>query len=337
MWIGDKMKNKKLTMSDIAKMAGVGKSTVSRYFNNGYVKEETRMKIKKVIEDNDYEPNALAQIMKAKQSKMIGIITATLDSKTSSRMMMAFDEYVRNEGYIPVIINTNHNELRELKSIESLWKLQADGIVLLATHITMAHQKIASKIDIPLVFVGQSYEDGVSIVYDDYHAGYDIGTYAANMGHKDILYLGVSQKDEAVGIFRKNGVFDALHDHGIKKIHFVETDFTFENARKNVSQFLERNIPSLIICATDNIALACYKEIKESGLEVPDDVSLVGFGGYEVSSLLDPGLTTIRFENEEAGCIAGRTIIDMIEGEDVDIKQTISYILVEGKSVKKLS
>lgn len=331
------MKNKKLTMNDIAKMAGVGKSTVSRYFNNGYVKDETREKIRKVIEDNDYEPNALAQIMKAKQSKMIGIITATLDSKTSSRMMMAFDEYVRHEGYIPMIINTNHNELRELKSIESLWKLQVDGIVLLATHVTMAHQKIASKLDIPLVFVGQNFEEGYSIIYDDYNAGYDVGEYAAQMGHKDILYLGVNQKDEAVGFFRKKGIFDALHDHGIQDIHFVETDFTFEKTRKKVSHFLDKHIPTMIICATDNIALACYKEIKERGLEVPDDISLIGFGGYEVSSLLAPSITTIRFENEEAGCIAGRTIINLIEGEDISQKQRISYVFIKGESVKKMS
>ena len=331
------MKNKKLTMNDIAKMAGVGKSTVSRYFNNGYVKEETRAKIKKVIEDNDYEPNALAQIMKSKQSKMIGVITATLDSKTSSRMIMAFDEYVRSEGYSPMIINTNHNELRELKSIESLWKLQVDGIVLLATNVTMAHQKIASKLDIPLIFVGQSFDEGISIVYDDYNAGYDVGEYAAKMGHQDILYMGVNQKDEAVGVYRKKGIFDALTNHGIKHIQFIETDFTYENTQKKISKYLEKKVPSMIICATDNIALACYKEIKDKGLEIPGDVSIIGFGGYEVSSLLVPSMTTVRFENEEAGCVAGKTIIDLIEGEKVESKQIISYVFIEGESVKKVS
>lgn len=328
------MSEKKLTMDDIAKMAGVGKSTVSRYFNDGYVKEETRLKIKKVIEEHHYEPNALAQILKAKQSKLIGIITATLDSTTSSRMMMAMDEYVRNEGYIPMIINTNHNELRELKSIESLWKLKVDGIVLLATNVTMTHQKIAAQLDIPLVFVGQSFDEGVSIVYDDYHAGYDVGEYIAKRGHKDIVYLGVDRKDEAVGVIRKNGVFDALKDYGIYNVHFVETDFSYEKARKKIAQYLDRRQPSAIICATDNIALACFKEINERNLRIPEDISLVGFGGYEVSSLVTPSLTSIRFENEEAGCLAGKTIIDLIRGEDVPQKQLVHYVLIEGESVR---
>ena len=83
------MENKKLTMSDIAKMAGVGKSTVSRYFNGGYVKDETREKLKKIIDEYHYEPNAVAQSLKAKHSHMIGIVAPCLDSITSSRMLMA--------------------------------------------------------------------------------------------------------------------------------------------------------------------------------------------------------------------------------------------------------
>lgn len=328
---------KKLTMSDIAKMAGVGKSTVSRYFNDGYVKEETREKIKKVIEDHNYEPDPLAQIMKAKQSKMIGIITATLDSKTSSRVMMSLDKYVRDEGYMPLIINTSHNELREIKSIESLWKLKVDGIVLLATHITMAHYKMVSKLDIPFIFVGQNFDEGVSVVYDDYNAGKDVGKCIASKGHKDIIYLGVGQKDEAVGVIRKKGVLEGLKENGVDYVYCVETDFSFEHSREKISQILDKRQPSAIICATDNIALACYKEIRERGLEMPEDISLIGFGGYEVSSLVTPSITSIRFNNEEAGCIVGKTIIDMINGEDVPQKQVISYTLREGGSVKNMN
>lgn len=330
------MADKKLTMGDIAKLAGVGKSTVSRYFNNGYVKEETREKIKKVIDENHYEPNALAQIMKAKQSKIIGIVVPTLDSITSSRVVMVMDEYIRTRGYTPLIINTNHNELRELKSIESLWKLKVDGIVLLATDVTMAHQKIASKLDIPLLFVAQRYNEGYCIVYDDYHAGYEVGSYVADMGHTNILYLGVNRKDEAVGVIRKNGIYDALHDHGIKHIPFIETTFSLDNARKMISQYLDKHHPTCIIAATDNIALGCYKEINDRGLKIPDDISLVGFGGYEVSALVSPSLTTIRFENEDAGCMAGKAIIDLIENQEVENKQHVGYTFIIGNSVKNI-
>lgn len=330
------MKEKKLTMNDIAKMAGVGKSTVSRYFNEGYVKEETRLKIKKIIDDYGYEPNALAKIMKAKKSNLIGIVVPTLDSKTSARMVMSLDEYLRHQKYTPIIINTNHNELRELNSIEQLWRMNVDGIILLATTLTMAHQNIASKLDIPFVVLAQKLEHGISIINDDYHAGYEIGEYVAKKGHQKIAFLGVSNKDKAVGVIRKKGVSDGLNDHGIEHFDFIESDFSFEKASRKINQYLKKNMPTIIICATDNLALACYKEIQELGLKMPDDISLISFGGYEVSSLITPTLTTIRFENEEAGCIAGQTIINLINEKSVPPLQSVGYTLIEGKSVRNI-
>lgn len=136
------MENKKLTMNDIAKMAGVAKSTVSRYFNGGYVKEETREKLKKIIDEYHYEPNAVAQSLKAKRTHTIGIVAPCLDSITSSRMLMAIDEYLKNKGYTTIIMNTNHNEIRELASIEHLWRMNVDGIILLATAVTMTHSNL---------------------------------------------------------------------------------------------------------------------------------------------------------------------------------------------------
>ena len=330
------MDKKKLTMNDIAKIAGVAKSTVSRYFNGGYVKEETRIKLKKIVDEYNYEPNAVAQSLKAKHSHTIGIIAPCLDSITSSRMLMAIDEYLKNNGYSTIIINTNHNEIRELASIEHLWRMNVDGIILLATALTMTHQQLAAKLDIPILVVAQLFKGGISIIYDDYHAGYDVGTYAAQMNHKQILYMGVDRKDEAVGVQRKKGVLDALKDYNIENIVVKETNFSFQESRKVIKEYLTNHRPTMIICATDNIALACYKEIHEMGLKIPDDISLIGFGGYEISALVTPSLCTIRYDNELVGQMAGKTIIQLIQEELVAHTQLIGYQLIKGESVKKL-
>lgn len=330
------MKDKKLTMNDIAKMAGVGKSTVSRYFNGGYVKESTRLKLKKVIEENNYEPSTLAQSLKAKYTKVIGIVVPCLDSITTSRVLMVMDEYLKNHGYTTLIINTNHNELRELTSIEQLWRMNVDGIILMATNVTMAHQNIAAKIDIPLLFVAQRFMSGISIINDDYSAGYEVGKYGASHGHRNVCYIGVNGKDEAVGIYRKDGVINGLKDHGAIKIDFLESDFSLKKAYQVAKEYLKNKRPTLIIGATDNIALGCLKAINELGLKMPDDISLIGFGGYETSLFISPSLVTIRFNNEETGIRAGKTMIDLIEENEVDNLQLIDYQLIEGNSVKDL-
>lgn len=332
------MAESKLTMLDIAKMAGVGKSTVSRYFNGGYIKKETAEKIKAVIDKYHYEPNVIAQMLKAKKTNVIGIITPALDSITSSRMIMSMDEYLRNEGYVSYIINTNHDELRELKSIQNFSKLNVDGIILLATHLTMAHQKLFADLNIPIVLLGQSYKNNVSIIYDDYNAGYDIGKYVADHGHKNILVVGVNSKDEAVGVIRKQGIYDALNDMKIDDIQFVESTFSFDYTVSKISHYLdEHQLPTVIIASTDNQALVCYKVLISRGYKVPDDVSLIAFGGYEASELITPDLTTIRFENEEAGCCAAKAVIDLVEEKDVNNEIRIDYVFIEGHSVKNIN
>ena len=331
------MKEKKYTMSDIAKMAGVGKSTVSRYFNGGYVKEETRQKLKKIIDECHYEPSTIAQSLKAKYSKVIGIVAPCLDSITTSRVLMMADQYLKDHGYTTLIINTNHDEMRELTSIEQLWRMNVDGIILIATTVTLAHQSIAAKLDIPLLFVAQRYGAGISIINDDYNAGYDVGKYGAKMGHRSVCYVGVNGKDEAVGIYRKDGVINGLKDYGVETVDILETDFSIEKAYKKALDYLKKKQPTLIIGATDNIALGCLKAINELGYNMPEDISLIGFGGYETSLFITPSLVTIRFDNEETGIRAGKTIIDLIEGNRVDNLQLINYHLISGNSVKNLN
>lgn len=328
------MKHKRITMKEIAEEAGVAKSTVSRYFNNGYVKEETRERIRKVIEAHDYEPSAAASNLKAKETKTIGIVAPTINSNTSSRLLTSINNYLKEKGYTVILIDTDHDINDEIRSIEYFESMRVDGIILVATNINLIHQKLVHESDIPILIVAQHFKNGISIIYDDYRAGYAAGEYAAENGHDNVLYLGVNRVDEAVGVQRRKGVLEALEDHHVLRIHTREADFSFSKARKVVRHYLEDHHPTLIIAATDNLALACYKEITEKGLKVPEDISLIGFGGYEVSELLTPSLCTIRFDYKLAGQMAGATILALIKGEPVATTQVIGFELIEGGSVK---
>ena len=161
---------KKMTMADIANLSGVGKSTVSRYFNGGYVKDETRAKIQKVIEEYNYTPNAFARL-NAKQSNVIGVVVPTLNSKITSRVITSIDRYLREKGYTTLIQNSDHDIDQELQNIQRLIQLNVDGILISSIAITKDHKELLKKAGIPVVVLTQDYEDGISIIYDDYHAG----------------------------------------------------------------------------------------------------------------------------------------------------------------------
>lgn len=322
----------KITMKEIAAFAGVGKSTVSRYFNGGYVKQETRLKIEEICRQYDYQPNSVAKNLKAKHSYQIGVITPSIDSRTSARVLTSLDEQLRLGGYTPILINTNHNQIRELSSLESFSRMNVEGIILLATEITPQHKKIIQKLRIPIVVLAQEMSDAITITLDDYQAGWDVGQMIGKKHHQHVCLVTVGDFDQAVGHHRKQGILDGLKQAGIHSVDLIETDFSFTTSRSVIQAYLKNHQPDCMICATDNIALAAFKEIHERKLNVPADISLVGFGGYEVSEVLTPSLCTVRFDYEKEGRLAAEMILAMIDEKPVE-SQKIGYTIVEGESV----
>lgn len=325
---------KKLTIIDIATLSGVGKSTVSRFFNNGYVSQEAREKIQKVIDENSYAPNVFARGIKAKNNKFIGIIVPCLDSNITSSILMALDSTLRIEGYTPLIINTNHNIELEKANLENLWRLNVEAIIIIATEVTQDHKNFIKKTKIPTIFVGQICNNGFSIVNHENAAGKKIGDYIGRAGFKNILYIGVDEKDIMVGKNRRNAVFKALAKYNIN-ITEIKSDFTFETTEKLILEYLKNNKPDCIISATDNMAFGAIKAIYDYGLKIPEDISITGFGGYKISEIISPKLTTIKFDNEKTGKEAAYSIIKLINNIPIPKIQKIEFDFIEGKSIKK--
>lgn len=322
-----------MTMADVADMAGVAKSTVSRYFNGGYVKQSTKDKIQKVISEYNYEPNAFARL-KAKKSHVIGVIVPTLNSKITSRVITSIDRYLRERDYTTLIKNSDHNIDLELQNIQKLIHLNVDGILISSIAITKEHRQIFEESQIPIVILAQDYEGGVSIIDDDYNAGKCMGEYIGKTGHKKVGYIGVYETDVAVGVRRKQGVLDGLKEYGITDVAIAKSDYSFIGGQKNTRELLEERDLDAIICATDRLAFGAYKILNKKGLRIPEDVSVVGFGGYEESSLLIPQLTTLKFDSYAMGYLGAEVILKMIKEEPVSKKQIIDYEFMEGNSVK---
>ena len=328
-----KIENKNITMKDIAEIAGVTKTTISRYFNGGYIKKETKEKIAKIIKEYNYEPNTFARL-KARRSYIIGIIVPALDSIVTSRVLTGLEKTFRENNFIPIIMNTNHQNELELKYMEKLKRLNVDGIVLSATYITDEHKKIFKKLDIPLVIYGQQYDEGISIINDDYKAGVEIGEYIGKKNHKNIGFISVDEKDIAIGVNRKNGVIYGLKKYGIENINIELADFSYDSAKLATKNILKNNKVDTIICSTDRQAHSVYMIVKEMGLKIPDDISVISFGGYEIDEIIDPQLSTIKFDSFNAGVCTAKTLIDLINNVDVKKVFYIDYQFIEGKSVK---
>lgn len=324
----------KITMDDIAGMAGVTKSTVSRYFNGGSVKESTRKRIQEVIQEYNYEPNTFARL-KASKSNVIGVVLPTLNSKVTSRVVTSIGRFLRVQGYETLIKDSDHNIELELKNIQRLITLNVDGILLSAISITDAHREMIRNSPVPVVVLAQDFPEGICVVQDDYGAGKAMGEYVGRTSPGRVGYMGVDEQDQAVGIYRKSGVLDGLKTCHVGDIAVTSGDYSYESGIRMAEEILDKGPVDAIICATDRLAFGAFRVLGNRGLSIPEKVSVAGFGGYDESTLLKPQLTTLCFDSYGLGYLGAETLLKMIREEPVPKKQIVGFEMVEGGSVKK--
>ena len=284
-------------------MSGVAKSTVSRYLNGGSVKDATAQKIKKIIEENNYEPNLFARL-NAKESRIIGLTVPGFNSVTTPRLVEVIVAYLKKNDYTPLIMHTENDIEEEIRCIERLKNMNVDGIMVLATGSTKEYEEAVKKLKIPILFLGQRFPGENSV--------------------------------PAVGGERRHGVIDGLMSCEKKPKEVIETTFFYENAIENVQKFVDHmKTPAAVVCATDRIAFGVYKVMSEKGIRIPEEVSVVGFGDYEAGELLQPPLTTVKFDWKNWGEISAESMIQMILGKPVSPLQVNPYEIIERKSVKE--
>jgi LacI family sucrose operon transcriptional repressor len=315
----------------------VAKSTVSRFLNGGYVSEETSRKIKEVIEETQYEPNTFAQSLKAKKTSLIGVIVPRLNSYSAVLILKGISETLRKKGYQLLIANTEQSIDYEIDSLYSFANQKVAGIILFGTTVTQRHIQAIKKIKLPVLNLGQEHPELPSLIYDDFHAGQLVGNFLVQSGHRQMVYLGVSEKDIAVGLRRKQGFLEAISAEDTQ-IDYYETDFQMENALALFTKLLtEGKIDgkTAIACATDNIALGVMKAARMHKLRIPEDISVIGFGDYDIADLV--GLSTVHYPYYEAGKQAAKCLIGLSEGKGFKVKNSEKVYLVVRESVKNLA
>lgn len=328
---------RKVTIQDIANMVNVSKSSVSRYLNNGYVSEENAKKIKEAIEKTGFETNFFAKRLKTKKSRLVGIVIPRIDSVTIGKVLNGINRKLSENNYQGIILISELSIEKELININSLYQQGVDGIIINSMAITKKHIELISRLNIPTIFTGQKSEFTNYIKIDDYEAGRILGEYLKTKGHKNIVFLGVNEWDIAVGIDRKTGFIDAFKENNKEAdIKFVETDFSFMNAYNKGNEVVKYK-PTAIVCATDNICLGVLRYLHENKIKVPEEISVAGFGGYDIGSVSYPTLTTVAFDYELIGIEAAQGILDLIEGKELEKNKDTSLKLIERESVGEIT
>lgn len=326
-----------VTLNDIAKIANVSKSTVSRYLNNGSVSEKTKNKLDKIIKDTGYQPNRLAQSLKASKSNMIGVIIPRYNSPSTNLVMEGIDTVAYREGIQLMIMNSNLNLNRTKNNIKSLERQKVEAIVLFATLIDEDLSEQIKHSNIPIILVGQELREVSFLTYQDYEAGRSIAQHAIDLGHRKILFVGVTEEDHAVGVLRKKGFYDVAKKAGAE-IKFVETEFSRTYSYKKALKFLPEMDATYIAAATDHIAVGIFNAGMELGFSIPNDFSLSGFGGYSVTQNVFPNITTVSYPFEDLGKLVIQEVQKIIQSEieNREIRVKLPVELTIQGSTKKI-
>lgn len=319
-----------VTISDVAKRAGVAKSTVSRYLNGGYVSAKSKHLIAQAISETNYAVNLYARGLKNKKSHLIAVIVPRLDSFTAMRMLEGMNQCLKAYPYQMIIIPKNTIDEDEVTYLQKMIQQGVDGIVISAHQISQRHIDLVKQVEIPIIFAGQQNAAVQSFVIDEERIGALVGALVAQSTAQNILYLGVPTTDESVGVRRKAAIMK--HIPATKQITCVETGFRLLQAYETYKALAPTVVPDLVIGATDNIALGAMKAAIEQGRVVPTDIQFIGVGDYEVSQYMVPALTTVSIDYIAFGAQLMTAMMTKIGETTTAVPPEIAYTLIERTS-----
>ena len=330
-----------MTIIEFAKIAGVSKSTVSRYFNDGYVSETAVEKIERAIKETGFRPQRQAQSMRTKKTNLIGVIVPKISTETAPRVVEGISDELNANGYDMLIANTNLSIDKEIEYLKMFKNNNVDGVIFMATKVTEEHLKVMDEIKVPIVVVAQNIEEYPSVYNDDYNAARSVVNYIIKKGYKDIGFIGVYEEDISVGYERKRGFLDELNQHGIiiNKDLIKIGDFSVESGYALAEELMEgKSKPECIFAVTDNIATGAIEYLKKNKYKIPEDVAVISIGNSKIARLIEPRLTTVHYHYKTAGVEAANILLGMLRdgiasSKNINKKEKLPYHLVERDSI----
>ena len=318
-----------ITMKDIAEICNVSIATVSKIVNGKDmdIGAETRRRVSQVIEEKGYYINTLAQSMKTKNTKTLGLIIPDVKNAYYTDISRGAEDMAQKMGYSLFLCNTDDQIDKEITYITKLMEKQVDGIIIIASLQRDKEREQALHIKVPFAVLNNStsYRDSsVCVEVDNYGGMYQGVKHLIGLGHRNIMYL-AGDTDQKFSQERLAGFVDALEEHGIayrpsmvKKCIF-RVEGTYDYLTKHgISEGV-----TAIACGNDLMALGVLNWAKENGLKVPEQLSITGFDDTIFSVISSPKITTINQNCHRVGEILVEELLKKIEyGED--LRTTVS-------------
>lgn len=292
------------TIKDIARAAGVSVSTVSHALSgNRPISEATRTRVLEAVAELGYRPNRLAQGLVSKTTRSLGLLVPDLANPFFSAMAEALEAQAQERGYSVILCNTNLDPQREADYLDVLLSRQVDGLLYFpGTSVPNPGLQDALERRTPIVVVDERLANVPGVFVDNVDGGRQVGELLAKLGHYRILFLGGAEslptvQDRLQGL-RAGCASAGVHVQLHTRFGAYRASFGYDSVHACVREGLlgrgATTAPTAIVAANDLIALGALRALRELGIQVPSDCSLIGFDGLEFTMLTTPSLTTVQ-------------------------------------------
>lgn len=330
-------------IKDVAREANVSVATVSRVLNNiPLVNEETKKRVLDAIEKTAYKPNAIARSLKMQKTNTFGIMIPDISQAFYTQIVRGVEDVCGIYDYHIILCNTDSDPQKELTYLNVFLEKQCDGILYIGKSLTeeLVDAITSSRVPVILGALTDSQDRLLSVSINNEEAAFDITTYLMDNGHEKIAFLTDENETSYVGIQRNLGYRRALESKGIipRSDYERRGKYSIKGGYDLMEALLaldER--PTAIVALNDEMALGAIRKIQDEGLNVPDDISVVGFNNFAISEWVTPSITTIAQPMYDIGAICARMLIKSIANKNDENKSIfVPHELIIRDSVKNI-
>lgn len=311
------------TIKDVARLAGVSISTVSRVINNSKpVSTEVKDKVLKVIEELQYKPNEIARTLVTKKSHSVGVIVTDIGYSYVAEMVRGIEEIGKMYGYDILLCSTYGDVEAEVNYLKLLNQKQVEGIIVISKTLDDSVKKLINEYGTPFIYLSRyTHQDEYpSVSINNFDAAYEMTSYLLGLGHKRIAFVNSMADVNSTDLEKLEGYKKALTENECNNLKIYYTNgLDIQNGYeigKNIAN--DTFNATAIFCSNDDLAIGLMNYFYDNGIKVPENISVVGFGDLRMASYLRPSLTTVNVPFYDIGAVAIRRITKVLNNEILD-------------------
>lgn len=331
-----------VSIFDVAEEAGVSTASVSRVLNApDSTKQKTRVAVETAIKKLGYIPNGAARALSSRNSRVIGAIIPTIDNSIFATGIQALQSYLHTKGYFLLLGSSNYDPELEFELCQNFLVQQVAGIIMMGSAHLPECVTMLNKEGTPFVNTGTYKTDGSYCVgFNNRNAAVLAAKYLIDLGHRDFAMIAGITKDNDRAIERINGIRGELDKYGVelRDDRILERQYQIEEGGAAFRHLMSlENPPTAIVCGNDVLGFGAILEANKSGIDIPGDVSVIGFDDLTLSKHLKPSLSTIQIPTEEMWCRAADTLLARLEGLETPkaIEIDVSLVVRESTGVPR--